>query len=174
MRIYKILNTELIEKSKQFTKELESKIEQANDLIKSLVPFEYKIRYGREKSWNLLPFYYAFKPINELKEVPKGWKEFKDEKGFYTPDRRSKIGKEFYLKLEAIKGFNHFIADDVLGIKFQYGGRFTPPMIYNAWDNSEFYYACDDRIKLNKEDFEEVLISYVEEKLKNPKQASEL
>lgn len=168
MRIYKIINPELKFNASEFLIDLNDRINTKNELYRKYVPFEYNTTYGRDSHWDLLPLYIAFKPTEPLQEIPKGWKASKVEKGFYEPDGRTKIGREFNNRTQDVQGFNLSTPDAILNLKFEYTGRFTPPMIYKAWDDSEYYYKCDDRNKLNKSDFEEVLISYVEEKLNKP------
>jgi len=167
MRTYRIINPELIEKSRQFLIELEEKKEAKFELAKKLTPFKWKSYYGNEQSWDLLPSFISFKPIEEISELPKGW--LKCDDNFLKPNKRTNIGKDFINQMNSIKGFFHDYPDDLLGVEYHYNGRFTPPMIYKSYDDSEYFYKCDQRINLDPEKFEEVLVSYVNSRLNPPK-----
>lgn len=169
MRIYKIINSGLIDNAKCFLEEYNTLKEEKLETIKKIVPFEWSSFYRSGSTFNLLPDYISFKPITPLDEVPKGWIEDKEAPGYFKPNRRTKIGKDFIRIQNEIKSLRFDEPDSFLNIEFDYFGRFTPPMIYDSWDKEEFYYGCDSRIKLNKEDFEEVTISYVEERINKPK-----
>lgn len=166
MRTYRIINTELIEKSRQFLNEIEEKKKEVISEAEKITPFKWKEYYQWQYSWNLLPNFCAFVPEPKLDKAPDGWSF--DKEGHLKPNKRTKIGKLANQNLNNLPFISFDYPDKILGLNNDYNGKFVTPMIYKSYDDSEFFYKCDKRINLDPEKFEEVLISYVNSRI-NPR-----
>lgn len=167
MRIYKIINTDKITAAKDFLVECDKQTEANYETIRNeITPFEWESWFGYSSGFSLLPRFTGFKPEPPLKEVPKGWKPYKDEPSVLVPNGRTKIGREAAKKLRNLPNWHYPKIYQVLSIKEQdHVGRFTIPELRITEDKSEVFLITDDRVKLDKADFEEVTQTYVEEKL---------
>lgn len=82
----------------------------------------------------------------------------------YFPDKRTKKGKQISKKLESQIYIAHFETEKVLDLKLTMIGKFTTPVLF-LLNDKEIILKCDDRIDLDRERFEEVTRTFVDDNL---------
>lgn len=167
MRIYKIINEKKFEGAKTFLAEVNRQGKENIDIVSNKVtPFKWKKCLVQPEGFQLLPTYMGFVPETELTEVPEGWMYDKKFPTVLVPNKRTKIGKQAVKDIKALQNFAFYSVYLAIDIDVELTGKFTLPAYVVAKDNSEIYLVIDDRVKLEKKDFEEVTVSYVEEMTK--------
>lgn len=130
---YKITNTESeVYKKLHAIRTQELQWEADNkQAIKDKVGLHYNnyIGYGSQTGFNRNTEYIGFE-FNETDKVnPKIWKEMKEQKGFFEPNLRTKLGKEMAEFLRKLKGNSYTVLLEPLGLNHLFG-RFTIPRMY--------------------------------------------
>ena len=166
MRIYKIKNQEKFEAAAALLKLLKAQKKENLKIIKTeITPFKWRIYLGYETGFHLLPEYIGFKPKKPLNEIPEGWRKEKDNPEILVPSKRYKAGKEIAKKLNELKNYSYHKIEQTLGFKTELNGRFTVPKLRKSKNKKIIFLIVDSKVKLNKEDFKEVTITYAHKKL---------
>ena len=167
MRFWKITDEQTFKNAKEFIDNC-NKLQKKNEKqLKEIVPFEWNqyMGHGKGSGFNLLVDYDGFVPKDKSITKLDGWKTDKKYNIVFIPDLRTKKGKEIKEKL---KNLNKVWFKDVftaIDLKQEDLRRFTVPYLFLSTDKKEIFLKTSDEQKVDKKRFEEVTLSYVENKI---------
>lgn len=129
---YKIVNKECEVYQKLYAqrkKELEAQ-ENNNKLLAEHIPYEWEKFNGyRNQSYGRIPMYLGFYFKNPDEVDLKTWKESKDQKGLFYPNKRYKAGRDMNdFLVKSLKRFSFHHIWEILGIKDTEGEHSVPYM----------------------------------------------
>ncbi len=150
-KLHKMRSQEL-----QFEEENKATIENASGLKWN----RYLGNFGQQ-NWNRVSSYNGFEFTEPDKVDLKIWKESKQYKGVYEPNRRTKKGREMAQFLSnGLKGHAFDIVFRTLGIEHRH--RFSFPVVEICGETivlffgEDYQIASDDIIEITSKEFEEI------------------
>lgn len=170
---YKITNTEseLYQKLHDLRiKELE--IDKENEkAIKEKIDIPYSGFYGKQGQGNMCRTNrYAGFVFTDTENIDsKIWKQHKEHKEVYVPNKRTKVGREMNEFLSNLPGSNIFDLWEILRIDMK--GKFRYPYLFIH--NGDLYLYSDDEVKdenaveITKREFDKVVDEYNKELTEN-------
>lgn len=169
MRFYKLTDEKVIESATSFLEKLEKQQEEnLKNIHENITPFDWDHYFGREGGgFFLLTRYVGFAPKQELKEIPKGWRIHKEHENVLVPNARTRIGKKVRKQLDDLPNIYYPRIYEIVGIEDpNLIGRFYTPSLFKSNDETEIFFGCDPKLDMRPiSGFEEVTLTYVEEKL---------
>ncbi len=167
---YKITNKECeLYKKFKALREKELSIQENNEkAIEEKTGMTWKGFYGHhgQQNFHRVTTYSGFEFKETDKIDPKIWKESKDHKGIYEPNRRTKVGREMAeFILNGVKKGDWFsIVFDILGMKSPHG-KFAFPFV--EYENDTVILWLEDKFDIENEFVTEITKREFEEIRKN-------
>lgn len=157
-RYYKIINEENFKKADSLLDEIKLLNSANKEFVKEAIPFENINFYGYTSCGTL--FIKGFSPLDKTIYF-EGFKQKKD--GIFYPNKQTKKGKEIQKILNNQKTIDFFDIINILQDDVTIPNKsFTSPMLYKL-KTDEIVLQCDSNVKLDKQKYEEITLTYLEE-----------